>query len=202
MRRKTDPGPHDAIAADGARELDRSHHPRDVRLDVVRYGRTRTDDHVAFVSPGDWRSDIFGGTAGYRRLGGGAPADCSSAASPLADVERHDRRVVGERQRPADPTKTAQPACHCTAPSLVGARRSPQLLDVSPSGPASAATDQTARPVRWLKNAGFRQPAPGEINPDLSGTNWRRMPAAMPLTGSILPRHSPTACGSPGPASH
>ena len=35
--------------ADRASELDRKHHPRDVRLDVVWHSETRIDDHVTFV---------------------------------------------------------------------------------------------------------------------------------------------------------
>jgi hypothetical protein len=31
-----------------ASEIDRSHHPCDVRLDVVWHSETRTDDHVTF----------------------------------------------------------------------------------------------------------------------------------------------------------
>jgi hypothetical protein len=43
-----DASPQEVIAADRVRELDRSH-PREVRLDVIRHGGTRTDDHAAFI---------------------------------------------------------------------------------------------------------------------------------------------------------
>ena len=46
-----DASPQQAIATDRSRELDRTRHPRDVGLDVVRHRRTRAKDSMALCAP-------------------------------------------------------------------------------------------------------------------------------------------------------